>query len=232
MDTLFKSSLISRKLTLSVRPSSNVYQQLSYEKEYLGLYISSHPLDVYKNQLGKLGVTLIKNIFSDETHQKTKIRVLAIVTATKSILTKKGELMLFATVEDSTGELEIIVFPRLLKSDSALWKEDTILCIDGNLSSKDETLKLLAEKAQCATDEKISLWLKQEDSNDTFSINVPPTLSKKTLLVLKEIASQHPGNVPLYLRVNKYPATLINTKMKVAVTPSFEEKIHHTLLNL
>ena len=230
MDTLFKNSLISRKLTLSSRPSSTVYQQLSYEKEYLGLYISSHPLDAYKNHLSKLGVTRIKDISSAKITSKNKIRVLAIVSSVKSIRTKKGELMLFATVEDATGKIEIIVFPRLLQSDSTLWKEDAILCIDGALSPKDEDLKILAEKAQLATDEKISLWLGQENSNSSFSINVPPTMSKKALEVLREIAAQHPGSVPLYLRVNKDPATIIKTNMKVAVTPSFEKEIQNTLL--
>ena len=55
-------------------------------------------------------------------------------------------------------------------------------------------------------------------------------MSKKALEVLREIAAQHPGSVPLYLRVNKDPATIIKTNMKVAVTPSFEKEIQNTLL--
>jgi len=113
-------------------------------KNYYGkknYYISDHPLKDFEEIFKKL--TPIKNI-SKEMKNKTIITG-GIISVIKKIVTKKGEPMLFATIEDLTGKIEIIVFPSVLQKKQNLWQENKIIAIKGKVNDRDNVLKIICD---------------------------------------------------------------------------------------
>ncbi|MBU1131409.1 DNA polymerase III subunit alpha [Patescibacteria group bacterium] len=120
-------------------------QKLSWEKQLLGVYLSEHPLkEVEKilppnlTPLRKLG-TLAGN---------SLVKVAGIITKIQKVITRKGEPMLFVTIEDSSGNVEVLVFANVLEASRDLWQEDKIVIIAGKISDKDGVPKIICDKAK------------------------------------------------------------------------------------
>ncbi|NMC51845.1 DNA polymerase III subunit alpha [Candidatus Kuenenbacteria bacterium] len=125
-------------------PAENKYK-LIWEKELLGLYVSSHPFKELAKYFEKKTAAM-RDINNQQYASGSMISVAGIITNIKKIFTKKNELMLFAGVEDTTGSVEVIVFPKLIQRNSAIWEEDRAVLITGRLSDKDDVPKILVEK--------------------------------------------------------------------------------------
>jgi DNA polymerase-3 subunit alpha len=116
---------------------------LEMEKEYLGLYLSGHPLSSVMPQLQP-------NISSDilnclETEEEKKFSLGGLVTAFRQTVTKKGEMMASFTLEDLTAGVEVLVFPRVFAQTSTL-SNDQVIVVEGRLSIRDDEKKIFAEK--------------------------------------------------------------------------------------
>src|SRR6185295_16077107 len=103
-------------------PPLSTPQKLAYEKELLGLYISDHPFKLYQGLIP--GTTSLSALHTPGP-KKESIRVAGIITLLKKIVTKTGKPMLFATIEDSTGAIELVVFPSVIDATPHLWQEQT-----------------------------------------------------------------------------------------------------------
>ncbi len=183
-------------------------QKLAWEKELLGIYVSRHPLDEYKKKLDLLPYT-IDDLEQFKDHQgKKKVIIAGIITSIKKIMTKSNQPMLFVTLEDLSGQLELIVFPSVLEQEngSKIWEEGKILVVQGDLTFKDgqgqETeAKILVDKAK-RIDKAGKLWKKlekrkqkqaEEENRKTLTINIRTKIDSQKLLELKEIISQFEG---------------------------------------
>jgi DNA polymerase III subunit alpha len=125
------------------------YQKLQWEKETLGLYVSSHPLAGLKKYIGKKA-RLIDSLNADDVGRK--VTVAGIVESTKILHTKKGESMAIVTVEDPTARMEVMLFPRVYAQfKDLLEKPDSILVIAGNLDMRMGQPQLKAEAMKCAS---------------------------------------------------------------------------------
>lgn len=131
-------------LRLKAAPAATTRDILAWEKELLGLYVSAHPFAEYSEQLADL-VTPIEKL--GEKKAEKSVRTAGILTAAKKILTKKNEPMLFAKLEDQSGDIEVVVFPRVYRDKPELWETDTTLVVTGRVQEKDGELKFLAETA-------------------------------------------------------------------------------------
>lgn len=122
------------KIELQHVPEASKEERLSWERELLGIYISEHPLDEFKESLN-----LIPNKNKDlySLIDGKNVEIGGIVSIIKKFITKTGEPMLFVTIEDLTGVIEVLVFPSILKQDPVLWQEGNILHIAGRLSYRD-----------------------------------------------------------------------------------------------
>lgn len=127
-------------------------EMLTWEKELLGLYVSGHPSSDYMEYIRTVGVEL-----SDLTQGRAgqTLSIGGIVVAAKKILTKRHQAMLFVTLEDMSGQTEVIVFPKLLEVTPELWAEGRPVLIDGELSDKRDELKFLANSAKEITQDEI-----------------------------------------------------------------------------
>ena len=135
-DNINKLQLIDAKLI-------DKTEKMAWEKELLGLYVSDHPLKEYSSYL-RNNFKTINDFSKDEVNQIVKIG--GIITKIQKIITKSGKAMVFAIVEDLTGKIEILVFPRLLESNQEIWEEGNIVQVKGKLNDKDGVFKLLAEE--------------------------------------------------------------------------------------
>ena len=132
------------RLTLDPGKPIDKAEQLAWEKELLGLYISEHPFSVFRNFFGDYVIPLrsLNSRVNDEM-----VAVAGVVSTIKKIITKSGETMMFVKIEDVSGTAEALVFPSVLKANLDLWIEGKMLGIYGRLSNKDGEMKVLVSIA-------------------------------------------------------------------------------------
>jgi len=119
--------------------------EIQWEKELLGMYISDHPLSSHKN-LFKKEVTLIKDV--NESKINKKLKIAGVITKITKFITKSGKPMLFVGVEDLSGKIEALVFAGTLERNPIIWQEGKIVIISGRISDKDEQFKILCDEAE------------------------------------------------------------------------------------
>ncbi len=117
-------------------------QKLSWEKELLGLFVSSHPLEDYKAILEKKSVQ-IANL--DASLSRRNVKIGGIISKIKKIITKTGKPMLFMTLEDLSDRIEVVVFPSMIEKKPTLFKENKIVFVSGKISNRSATPKLICE---------------------------------------------------------------------------------------
>ncbi|MCJ7826112.1 DNA polymerase III subunit alpha, partial [Patescibacteria group bacterium] len=119
-------------------------QRLSYEKELLGFYLTEHPLMQYIEVFQKRDIRPIGQISDVDIGLHTSIG--GIVTYIKKIVTKtKNNEMAFIKLEDTTGTIEIVIFPKIFTACVSFLKNDAIIEVSGRIDKKDDRLTLLAE---------------------------------------------------------------------------------------
>ena len=136
-------------------PELSFREKLRLEKECSGIYFSGHMLEDYSKHVERIAPTKINDIllaFSEDAEEpprfsdKQTVIVCGIVTRRQLKMTKNGAQMAFLTFEDNFGEMEVIVFPKVLDRYAALFTDEAALCIVGQLSLRDdEDPKLLAQ---------------------------------------------------------------------------------------
>lgn len=132
-------------LRLATAPEATQREKLSWEKELLGLYISGHPLDHYKDKLLAREVSIKK--LSD--YRDGTVAVIAgLITDIRDVLTKKNERMVFMRVEDLSGDTDIVLFPRVLEEYRSFVMKDSCIAIKGKVSKRNGETSLIAEKVK------------------------------------------------------------------------------------
>ena len=113
-----------------------------------GLYLSGHPLDAYREQSAKFATHTIKALTGEDAHvlDNTHVRIVCTIVKSRMMTTKSNTMMAFTNVEDLTGTMEVIVFPRVLDTFRDALRENAVVVIEGRLSVReDEPSKLMAE---------------------------------------------------------------------------------------
>lgn len=77
-----------------------------------------------------------------------RVKVAGIISQAKKINTKNGQPMLFVGLEDLSGKAEVIVFPRLLQENPEAFQVDSLVVINGKISTKDNEIKILADRVE------------------------------------------------------------------------------------
>jgi len=143
-DSLFGSiGGIEARLSLIDQPAATLAEKLIWEKDLLGLYISGHPLDSYKEKIEKFG-TLISKI-KKEVKANMPVTVAAIIDDVRMVTTKKNDRMAFIKLSDYTGSIEAVVFPKLFEAHKDLLVNDVIIAIQGKITSRNGEKSLVIE---------------------------------------------------------------------------------------
>lgn len=117
-------------------------EKLSWEKELIGLYISDHPVAEFQEYLSEVAVPI--NELSQQMVGR-RIKVGGVIQKVQKIITKSKSEMLFVTIEDMKGKIELLVFPRIFEQTGGAWTEERLVIVDGKLSDKDGSFKLIAD---------------------------------------------------------------------------------------
>ena len=160
------------KYTFTVLPEYDEKESLSMEKEMLGIYISGHPLEKYKELIKKVStIDTLKMLEMQENEESnfdaTKmdgkpVKFAGIITSVKKKFTKNNTIMAFVTVEDLYGTCEIIVFDSCYGRSSGILLDESIVAIEGRLSIReDEPIKIVANNIRELNENEISKLEKQ-----------------------------------------------------------------------
>lgn len=189
-------------------------EKLAWEKELLGIYVSEHPMNEYRELLFKLNATPIAEITEEMNDRMVKIA--GVITTIHKIQTRKKENMIFAGLEDSTGSTEIIVFPKSLSENQEMWNPGNVLLIKGKVSTKDNQIKIILEKAREVSDDMVDEDFQitdplisqsvKIDNDGTVNIYIPRGTSAVALNDLKITLATNKGENPVYVYVPNGPS--------------------------
>ena len=234
------TSLDFSRLKLSDAEPLDKRQKLVWEKELLGLYVSEHPLTDIEPQIKQAvaSCAILKNCIDGAA-----VRVAGVITSIKKIFTKKGDAMIFAKIEDTSGDVEIVVFPKVLEQNTHLWRLDNIIACSGKISDKDGEPKVLCNAAYALTKDNIaevvqSLLRVMTGQGNASPDNNPATLEKKVSITLpwpidyhlskalKNIFYEFPGNHRVELNVIKTSgAQKIPTSFKIDFSSGLKQRL-------
>jgi DNA polymerase-3 subunit alpha len=131
------------QVSLNPAPAASQEEKLIWEKELLGLYISEHPYNAYRPYL----INFVVPIAELKKHKgDDRLIVAGVISVIKKIITRSGESMLFVKIEDASNVVELLIFPRLYKETTDLWREGKVIIVDGKISEKDQELKILVNR--------------------------------------------------------------------------------------
>ena len=122
-------------------------ERLRLEKELLGFYVSDHPLKMVQRRAQMLAPVNV-NELSDHCGSKSTVSAIVMVTTVKPVITKKGDRMAIVQVEDLTGQVEGVVFPRSFAQIGHLIEPDARLMIWGKVDWRDESVQYIIEDAE------------------------------------------------------------------------------------
>ena len=192
-------------------------QLLSMEKEMTGVYVSGHPLDEYRKELEGLEVNTayvleLKDRPDSGIDEDGKQVVMGgILAALRPKATKKGTMMGFLTLEDLTGQIECLLFPRIFERYSKELDLDSPILIHGHLSVReDEDTKLIAD----VIEPLLPLPEPEEEISDIERAKRSPVklylrLKRSQFEEVSEALMRQPGKVPVYLNLPDENMTLL-----------------------
>lgn len=168
-------------------------EQLVWERELLGLYLSAHPLDRYDDYFAEQTVPLA----SLETgHDKKAVVVGGVLSSVRTILTKSGSKMAFLKLEDKSGEGEVIVFPKTYEDVGEKLLQDVVVKVSGKVSSTDRDGNSLGE-AKVIADEVIFVTSDELDNYEKIGKNMKiPKAKTAEAMTEKSVKTKKSFNQP------------------------------------
>lgn len=227
-------------LRLKPAPPASNHDLLAWEKELLGLYVSAHPFREISERLGSYFTPISK---LPDLKKEKSVRCGGILTEAKKIYTKNNEPMVFATLEDTSGSVEAVVFPRTYRDHSEHWEADKILCVTGRPQEKDGEMKLLVETAFEITPQNIDEIAKMagesrgSKNDDPFVESSPLTVplapevkaplpitlhlrihpSDDMIRLIREACDRHPGLHPVYFKIESvHGSSMVQSPCRIA----------------
>jgi DNA polymerase III subunit alpha len=119
---------------------------LEWEKELVGVYVSSHPLQ--RMTVDLMNVVTHSTLEITEETANNAVVVAGMIADVRQITTKKGEAMAFVRMEDLQGVVEITVFPQLYRDRKAMWMQDKIVIVRGKVDVRNGRVGVLADSVQ------------------------------------------------------------------------------------
>lgn len=151
-------------------------EQLLWERELLGLYLSQHPLSMYETFLEEQ--TMPMNAFRPE-HEGRAVVVGGAINDVREITTKNGAKMAFVKLEDKFTELELILFPNSYQQTAGLWERDQVVLVRGKISAKDREGNL-GQEVKILVDDGREITAEQATNYQPTGKKMRPPGSKKS----------------------------------------------------
>ncbi len=238
--TLFEMAPTVMEQTIVLRPvePATMQETLAWEKELLGLYVSSHPYKTFRELCGAY-LTPLAQI--TDCKEGSFVKVGGLVTTVKKIVTKKGDPMAFVGLNDMKGDIELIVFPKVYAETKDILVDGELALVSAKVSKRPgESTKLLVnsiipmkmgEEASMASMLQSGMWIPPSSMGEMIGFTAPAKEEKLHLLIrgkpsqevvatLREILEGTSGAVPVYLTIQSGGGQRqILTDHRVRLTP-------------
>jgi DNA polymerase-3 subunit alpha len=190
------------------------------ERQLLGFSLSAKPINEILGPYEDKASHKISEL-ADEMLSQEMVTIAALVKEVRVIITRKSaQEMAFVKVEDTSGNLDVIVFPKIFASTRDLWVENKPLVISGKIDIRDESVNLIAES--------LGALSSPSSKPDRLFIKIPKNVSSEQLVKLKKLLLANPGNnlTTLFFEESKRK---IDLPYKVSWTPDLAKKIDSLL---
>lgn len=171
-------------------------EQLQWERELLGLYLSQHPLEAYEAFLSEQAVPIAE---LQPEHDGKNVTIGGIVTEVKEIMTKKGQKMAFVKLADANKDIELLLFPGSYQQTLGTWELDKVLLVRGRISTKGrdgaptDEVKLVVDDAREVTVDQATAYQPTGKTKSAPKIRKSSASNKK--------ATSAPSENRLYIRL-------------------------------
>ncbi|QOY33908.1 DNA polymerase III subunit alpha [Anaerobacillus isosaccharinicus] len=168
-------------------------EKLYFEKEVLGFYLSSHPIEEFLEIINShKRLSVAKALLSSEGNVT---RVAGLIEAVRIIKTKKGEQMAFIKFSDESGELEVTVFPKQFREAFPLFKVGQLVFLEGKIEVTTDRTQLIVSKVI-----DVKSMKKHQAKNSILYLKIAHNHTNPTQLTkLKETLKKYPGNIKVIL---------------------------------
>jgi len=186
---------------------------LKYEKEALGLYITSHPLAEHEAKIKAFATTTIENLKSYE--DRSTVLLGGLLTSVKMKMTKSDKRMALCELEDMTGTIPLVVWPDTFEKSRDIFVIDNMVFVKGKIdNSRDELQLLVDEVTEFDVAESVltkSAWLP-----------VASTATEETVKNIHTCCERHRGSVPLFIgvKLDEKHTAWMRTHARYAIQPS------------
>ena len=142
---LFEGIKLSNTIKLNETIPCSKSEKLSWEKELLGLFVTSHPLDDCREILEKKTTPISK---ISESFVNKPVKIGGVISSIKKIITKTGRPMIFMGLEDLTQKIEVVVFPNTIERNPSAFQENKMVFVSGKVDMKSGTLKIICDEIE------------------------------------------------------------------------------------
>jgi DNA polymerase-3 subunit alpha len=194
-------------------------QLLRMEKELLGLYISAHPLERLRESLEGQTDTHLADIA--EMHEGEAVKVGGLLSDCKRVVTKRGDAMLLAAIEDLTGCIPLVVFPKAYERCAPFLNDDEAVVVKGKLNRdfRTEELNIVADAVEP---------LQELEKVRSLHIELVDIKEQQVLARMKDILSLHRGGDPVFIRMDGKSVALGKNNW-VEINPEVIEQLESLL---
>lgn len=177
----------------------NQHEQLKWERELLGLYLSQHPLKTFENYLSELTMP-IKDLETD-MDGKTVV-VGGAIQEMREITTKNGQKMAFVKIGDLLSEIELVLFPSAYQQTSGIWERDRVVLVRGKLNARDRQTGEVLPDMKVLVDEAREITVEQAEAYQPTGKTVKlPGKGRTAKLKVNTAAVSASAQKRLYIRL-------------------------------
>ncbi len=222
-------------------PAIEQREQLLWERELLGIYLSQHPLGQFEAFLAEQAIAL--NALKPE-HDNKSAQIGGAVTDMREITTKNGQKMAFVKVADQFGEIELVLFPSIYQQTTGIWERDKVVLVKGKVTAKDKEgnstgeIKLLVDDAREVTHEqakayqttgkkpkavKLSKAIKKPAQTKKSAelptrvyVRLQNSANQDELVSLKQTIDAHPGETEVVLVIGDKEKQIIRLPNRIS----------------
>jgi DNA polymerase-3 subunit alpha len=194
-------------------------QLLRMEKELLGLYISSHPLERLKDSLEAQTTHSVADIA--DMSEGEVVKVGGLLTDCRRIVTKRGDAMMLANIEDLTGSIPLVVFPKAYEKCAPFLTNDEAVIVKGKLNRDFRTEELNVQADEVKT-------LEELEKVRSLQVEFVDIKDPQVLTMMKEVLALHRGTDPVLVRMDGRSVELSKDHW-VDINPELVEQLEQLL---
>ncbi|MEA3334029.1 MAG: DNA polymerase III subunit alpha, partial [Pseudomonadota bacterium] len=189
-------------------------EQLTYERDMLGFYLSSHPLESYVDELKRCTTSKAADLVN--CGNSAQMRIGGLLTSVRSKRTKNGKIMAFAVLEDLSGSVEVTLFEETFTKSKDFIENDDPLILEGRVEINDDHTKAKMVVSEIfGLDEALSTVIEKVVMTLSHEQAIPARLA-----MLQDVMQRHQGNCPAFINIVMPDCEVVMALEKFPLQPS------------